>query len=395
MTPQSLAASFAAHQHAHPRLPARPASDRRPRPDAGQRGLPPGQDLPVRDDRQARRRRCGGDRHGDPRGRRRRPGVRANAPRHELVGRPPGPRARPGRRGVPGVRRHDPLGLATAATPWPTARRARPAARCSPTTPRPASSSRPSGPKQSYRSTLAANADPPARRAVRLRPAVLVPGDPRRATYIAETFFDPGARWSTTSAACSATPARSRASRSACSRSAWAAPSAAIYYSELIQLGVQAAHPGRHRRRSSRRAADGRHRGGDQGDGRRPTVGLLTDGEPHAPDGLVAVARGSVAPGPASGRDGARRSDRVERVCSTTRGPGMMQRWKDRGHLAVEMEASVLYTLGAIHGIEALVPGDDQRPHRAPSGTSRADQRRGAEARRRPDDAGRLRRRDR
>ena len=33
---------------------------------------------------------------------------------------------------------------------------------------------------------------------------------------------------------------------------------------------------------------------------------------------------------------------------------GMMQRWKDRGHLAVEMEAAVLYTLGAIHNIETL-----------------------------------------
>jgi purine-nucleoside phosphorylase len=33
---------------------------------------------------------------------------------------------------------------------------------------------------------------------------------------------------------------------------------------------------------------------------------------------------------------------------------GMMQRWKERGHLAVEMEAAVLYTLGAIHKIETL-----------------------------------------
>ncbi len=31
-----------------------------------------------------------------------------------------------------------------------------------------------------------------------------------------------------------------------------------------------------------------------------------------------------------------------------------MQRWKERGHLAVEMEAAVLYTLGALHKIETL-----------------------------------------
>jgi purine-nucleoside phosphorylase len=33
---------------------------------------------------------------------------------------------------------------------------------------------------------------------------------------------------------------------------------------------------------------------------------------------------------------------------------GIMQRWKDRGHLAVEMEAATLYTLGAVHKIETL-----------------------------------------
>ena len=34
--------------------------------------------------------------------------------------------------------------------------------------------------------------------------------------------------------------------------------------------------------------------------------------------------------------------------------PLWMQRWKERGHLAVEMEAAVLYTLGALHKIETL-----------------------------------------
>jgi purine-nucleoside phosphorylase len=33
---------------------------------------------------------------------------------------------------------------------------------------------------------------------------------------------------------------------------------------------------------------------------------------------------------------------------------GSMQRWKQRGHLAVEMEAAVLYTLGALHGVETV-----------------------------------------
>ena len=81
--------------------------------------------------------------------------------------------------------------------------------------------------------------------------------------------------------------------------------------------------------------------------------------------------------------------------CSTTPAPGMMQRWKDRGHLAVEMEAAVLYTLGAIHKIETLCLVTISDLIAADAGTSRADQRRRAEARRRPDDDRRLRRRHR
>ena len=34
--------------------------------------------------------------------------------------------------------------------------------------------------------------------------------------------------------------------------------------------------------------------------------------------------------------------------------PGVLARYASRGHLAVEMEVSVLYTLAAIHGIEAI-----------------------------------------
>ena len=33
---------------------------------------------------------------------------------------------------------------------------------------------------------------------------------------------------------------------------------------------------------------------------------------------------------------------------------GIMRRWQQRGHLAVEMEAAALYTIGAMHGIETL-----------------------------------------
>ena len=125
-----------------PRVPARPALRRRDRPPPRQRGLPPGQAVAVRDDRQARP---------------------ATAPttsstairdavaegleyergrgRHELVEGPPGPRPRAHRRAVPGVRRHGPRRRVLRLHRRTTARRARPAARCSPTTRRASSSS--------------------------------------------------------------------------------------------------------------------------------------------------------------------------------------------------------------------------------------------------------------
>ena len=69
-------------------------------------------------------------------------------------------------------------------------------------------------------------------------PAVLVPGDPRRATYIAETFFDPGARLVNTergelgyTGTFKGRPISVQAAGMGCA-------SAAIYYSELIQLGA-------------------------------------------------------------------------------------------------------------------------------------------------------------
>ena len=39
---------------------------------------------------------------------------------------------------------------------------------------------------------------------------------------------------------------------------------------------------------------------------------------------------------------------------STTPIPTRYRRWRERGHLGVEMEAAILYTIAAIRGVEAL-----------------------------------------
>ena len=77
--------------------------------------------------------------------RRRGPGLRADPARHERVGRPARRRPPPRRRAVPGVRRHRARGDVRAVHRSTTAPRARPAARCWPTTPPASSSSRPNG----------------------------------------------------------------------------------------------------------------------------------------------------------------------------------------------------------------------------------------------------------
>ena len=171
--------------------------------------------------------------------------------------------------------------------------------------------------------------------------------------------------------------------------------SAAIYYTELAAAaGRHAHHPRRHGRRA-------RQPGCGMGDtvvavsatSDDPMVDIFTHGDPHAPTADWRLVELASAAG-----SRARRPVHVGPIVTSavfydTR-PGIMKRWKDRGHLAIEMEAAILYTLGAYHGLRGPDVGDDQRPDRRRR-RHRAHQRCRAEGRRRQDDGGRLRRRHR
>jgi purine-nucleoside phosphorylase len=82
-------------------------------------------------------------------------------------------------------------------------------------------------------------------------------------------------------------------------------------------------------------------------------VSQLCGGEAHAPTASYSLVERAVQ---LSRERGAR--VHVGAIVSAAlfydRREGIMQRWKERGHLAVEMEAAVLYTLGALHRIETL-----------------------------------------
>ena len=184
-------------------------------------------------------------------------------------------------------------------------------------------------------------------------PAVLVPGDPNRARHIAETFFDPGFRCVNQERGMLGFTGTYNGVPLSVQSVGMGASSAAIYYSELIQLGAA--------RLIRVGTAGGLKPGLRMGDTLialsatpdDPTTALLTHGEPHAPTATwelvelaVELARGHQA------------AVHVGSVVTSalfydTR-QGMMQRWRERGHLGVEMEASVLYTLGAIHHVETL-----------------------------------------
>jgi DeoD family purine-nucleoside phosphorylase len=184
--------------------------------------------------------------------------------------------------------------------------------------------------------------------------AVLVPGDPRRAKYIAETFFDPGARCVNEERGMLGFTGTFQGKPISVQSVGMGGASAAIYYTELAQqLGAT--------RIIRVGTAGGLATGLRMGDtvvavsatSDDPMVDILTHGDPHAPTADWRLVELSARLARESGATVHVGPIVTSAVFYDTR-PGVMKRWKDRGHLAIEMEAAILYTLGAIMGFEAL-----------------------------------------
>jgi purine-nucleoside phosphorylase len=181
--------------------------------------------------------------------------------------------------------------------------------------------------------------------------ACLVPGDPLRAKYVAETFLEGVEQRNLErgmlgySGTFEGRPVSVQATGMGC-------PSAAIVVEELVQLGVK---------RILRIGTCG---------GLQPDLALgdlivavsavpadstathLVGGEPHAPTADWGLVHGAVHAAHELGRP-----VRVGPIVSSdlfyNPDDGQYQRWSDRGILAVEMEASVLFTLGALRKVQA------------------------------------------
>ena len=182
-------------------------------------------------------------------------------------------------------------------------------------------------------------------------PAVLCPGDPRRAEYVARTFFD-DARQVNDERGMLGFTGTFEGSPISVQSTGMGCPSAAIVYEELIQLGAQrlirigtcgALQP---RMGMADTVVAVASTPSDQ------TALTYTGGEPHAPTAdwriVEAAARIGreqglrVHVGPIVSSDVFYDPDR-DRI----------RRWAERGHLGIEMEAAVLFTIAALRGVSA------------------------------------------
>jgi DeoD family purine-nucleoside phosphorylase len=183
-------------------------------------------------------------------------------------------------------------------------------------------------------------------------PAVLCPGDPRRASYIADTFFD-GARLVNEERGMLGYTGTFDGAPISVQSTGMGCPSAGIVYEELITLGAT---------RLLRVGTCGAIGSG------MAMADLVIGVAASAVDTTALQYAGMAGYAPAATFSLAETAVRLAR-CSGARvhigpivtsalfyGPdeGNIARWKRTGHLAIEMEAAMLYTVAAVRGVEAL-----------------------------------------
>jgi DeoD family purine-nucleoside phosphorylase len=184
-------------------------------------------------------------------------------------------------------------------------------------------------------------------------PNVLCPGDPRRAAYIAETFFDPGYRCVNEERGLLGYTGTFEGAPISVQTTGMGCPSSGIVFEELIMLGVQ--------RLVRVGTCGGLLDGMQMGD---TVVAVSASAEDATPlryaqmDGYAPTATFTLAE--TAARLSREHGATVHVGSIVTSGvfydpdPSTFGRWKRLGHLGVEMEAAMMYTIAAVKGIEAL-----------------------------------------
>lgn len=184
-------------------------------------------------------------------------------------------------------------------------------------------------------------------------PNVLCPGDPRRAKYIAETFFDPGARCVNEERGMLGFTGTFEGKPISVQTTGMGCPSSGIVFEELVMLGAQ-----RLVRVGTAGGLQPETKMGDTivavsatADDQTPLrVAQMEGYAPTASWTLVETAARLAREGTADVHVG----PIVTSGVFYDPDPTTFARWKRLGHLGVEMEAAMMYTIAAIKRIEAL-----------------------------------------
>jgi DeoD family purine-nucleoside phosphorylase len=181
--------------------------------------------------------------------------------------------------------------------------------------------------------------------------ACLLPGDPLRAKYIAETYFDDPVEVNAERGLLGYT-GQYEGTRVSVQGTGMGCPSATIVFEELIQLGVKQLV-----RVGTCGGLQPHHALGDlivalSAVPADSTAVHLVANEPHCPTASWSLIHGAVHV--------AKEIDQPMHVGPIVSSDlfynpddGQYQRWSKRGVLAVEMEAAALFTVGALRGVES------------------------------------------
>ncbi len=184
-------------------------------------------------------------------------------------------------------------------------------------------------------------------------PNVLCPGDPVRAQYIAETFFDPGFKQVNAERGMLGFTGTFDGKPISVQSTGMGCPSAGIVFEELVMLGVK--------RLVRVGTCGGLQPGMNMGD---TVIGLAASADDSTPIRYAQMA--GYAPSATFGL--AETAAQLSRESGATvhtgpvvtsglfydPDPETFGRWMRLGHLGVEMEAAMMYTIAAVKGIESL-----------------------------------------
>ncbi len=184
-------------------------------------------------------------------------------------------------------------------------------------------------------------------------PAVLCPGDPRRARYIAETFFDPGFRTVNEERGMLGFTGTFEGEPISVQSTGMGCPSAGIVFEELVQLG------------STRLIRVGTCGGLQPHLAMADTViGVSASADDHtalrytAMEGFAPTATFTLVEAAARASRDSGATVHVGSIVTSglfyDPDTTAFTRWRTLGHLGVEMEAAMLYAVGAVRKVETL-----------------------------------------